>query len=37
LIRLKKSGYGTLNNLESEMIRRYDAFGTGYNKTRGNK
>lgn len=37
LIRLKKSGYGTLNDLESEMIRRYDAFGTGYNKTRGNK
>ena len=36
LIELEGSGFSSLNELERVMIERYDAFGKGYNKTRGN-
>lgn len=37
MIRLKESGFKTLNELERCTIRKYNAFSKGYNKTRGNK
>lgn len=37
MIALSKSGFTTLNELERNTIRTYDAFLKGYNKTRGNK
>jgi len=37
MISLKNSGFKTLNALERNTIMTYDAFATGYNKTRGNK
>lgn len=37
MIALSKSGFSTLNELERNTIRTYDAFSKGYNKTRGNK
>lgn len=37
MIALNNSGYSTLNELERHIILTYDAFATGYNKTRGNK
>ncbi len=36
LIPLYKSGFSTLNELEKAAIEAYDAFASGYNKTRGN-
>lgn len=36
LIPLKKSGYKKLNALEKDTIFTYNAYFTGYNKTRGN-
>lgn len=35
-IRLRKSGFATLNSLEKHTIETYEAFSQGYNKTRGN-
>lgn len=37
MIALEKSGYATLNELERNTIMTYDAFASGYNKTRGNR
>ncbi len=37
LIPLQGSGFKSLNELERVAIRRYEAFGKGYNRTRGNK
>lgn len=37
LIKLEGSGFSSLNELEREMIRYYNAFSKGYNKTRGNR
>ena len=37
MISLEKSGYTTLNELERNTIMTYDAFASGYNKTRGNR
>lgn len=37
IIALEKSGYATLNELERNTIITYDAFASGYNKTRGNR
>ena len=36
-IRLRGSGYATLNELERHCIAQYKADSTGYNKTRGNR
>ncbi|MBO5045914.1 MAG: GIY-YIG nuclease family protein [Clostridia bacterium] len=36
-ISLQESGYSSLNSLERDTIKTYDAFAHGYNKTRGNK
>lgn len=36
-IRLRGSGFGTLNELERHAISVYKAYSRGYNKTRGNK
>ena len=36
-IKLEDSGFDTLNELERKTIETYDAFATGYNKTRGNR
>lgn len=33
---LEGSGYHSLDDLERVLIRKYDAWGSGYNKTRGN-
>ncbi len=37
LIALKGSGFATLNDLERNAIKTYNAYAKGYNKTRGNK
>ncbi len=37
LIKLSDSGYDDIDKLEKDMIRKYDAYNNGYNKTRGNK
>lgn len=37
IIALKHSGYRDLNSLERSAINTYNAYGSGYNKTRGNK
>ena len=37
MISLEKSGYSTLNELERNTIMTYNAFASGYNKTRGNR
>ncbi|MDE7082775.1 MAG: GIY-YIG nuclease family protein [Clostridia bacterium] len=37
MIALKWSKFSTLNDLERNTILTYDAFASGYNKTRGNK
>lgn len=37
MIALKHSGFKTLNELERNTIKTYDAYSNGYNKTRGNK
>ncbi len=36
-IRLRGSGFGTLNDLERHAISVYNAYSKGYNKTRGNQ
>ena len=37
IIPLNKSNYNTLDELERVMIDTYNAYSTGYNKTRGNR
>ena len=37
MIALDKSGFNSLNELERHTIMTYNAYSTGYNKTRGNK
>ena len=37
MIALDESGFPTLNDLERHTIRTFDAYATGYNKTRGNR
>ena len=37
MIKLQKSGFRTLNELERHTIEAYNAFSRGYNKTRGNR
>ena len=36
IIRLSESGYDDLDHLEKDMIKKYHAYSTGYNKTSGN-
>ena len=36
-VRLKGSGFATLNELERHAISVYNAYSKGYNKTRGNR
>lgn len=37
MIALENSNFSSLNELERNTIARYNAFSSGYNKTRGNK
>lgn len=37
LIPLENSGFDDLNSLERHFIKRYNAYGRGYNRTRGNR
>ena len=37
MIRLDGSGYDSLNDLERNTIKVYNAYSNGYNKTRGNR
>lgn len=37
LVVLAKSGYSDIDKLEKDMIDKYDAFNSGYNRTAGNK
>ena len=37
MVELENSGYTTLNELERHMIRAYNAYTKGYNKTQGNR
>ncbi len=37
IIPLERSGFNTLNELERNTISTYNAYGKGYNKTRGNR
>lgn len=37
IARFEGSGYSTLNEMERETIKAYNAYTRGYNKTRGNK
>lgn len=37
MIKLQNSGFRTLNELERNTIKTYNAYSKGYNKTRGNK
>lgn len=37
MIELSTSGFSTLNDLQRDTIKTYDAFSKGYNKTRGKK
>ena len=37
MIPLQGSGFSSLNELERVAISRYEAYGKGYNRTRGNK
>lgn len=37
MIALENSGFQSLNDLERNTIRRYNAYSKGYNKTRGNR
>ena len=36
VIRLAESGYDDLDKLEKDMIKKYNAYSIGYNKTSGN-
>ena len=36
LLTMQASGYSDLDQLERDMIRQFNAFTTGYNKTVGN-
>ena len=37
IVKLSNSGYADLDRLEKDLIDRYDAFNSGYNKTSGNQ
>lgn len=37
MISLENSGFSSLNELERNVIAKYNAFSRGYNKTRGNR
>ena len=37
IIKLSESGYSDLDKLEKDLIERYDAYGSGYNRTSGNR
>ena len=37
MIELEKSGFDTLNELERNTIKTYNAYARGYNKTKGTK
>ena len=37
MIALENSGFSKLNELERNVISTYNAYASGYNKTRGNK
>ena len=36
LLSLSENGYSDLDKFEADLIKKYDAFNSGYNKTRGN-
>ncbi len=36
IIKLSESGYDDIDQLEKDMIKKYDAYVTGYNRTSGN-
>lgn len=37
VVSLRESGYDSLDALERDTIAAYDAYGRGYNRTRGNR
>ena len=37
IVKLSESGYSDIDKLEKDLIEKYNAFETGYNRTRGNK
>lgn len=37
IIKLTESGYSDIDKLERDLIKKYDAYNSGYNKTNGNK
>lgn len=37
IIKLSDSGYSDLDRLEKDLIEKYDAYNSGYNKTAGNR
>ena len=37
VVSLRESGYDSLDALESDTIAAYDAYGRGYDRTRGNR
>lgn len=37
IVKLSESGYDDLDLLEKDLIKKYDAYESGYNKTHGNK
>lgn len=37
IIKLSESGYSDLDKLEKDLIKKYDAYNSGYNRTSGNR
>lgn len=37
IVKLSNSGYSDLDKLEKDLIEKYDAYNSGYNKTSGNR
>ena len=37
IIKLSESGYSDLDKLEKDLINKYNAYGSGYNRTSGNR
>lgn len=37
IVKLSESGYSDIDKLGKDLIEKYNAFETGYNRTRGNK
>ena len=37
IVKLSSSGYSDLDALERDLIKKYNAYSAGYNKTSGNR